>query len=318
MWAAASAAWSWASSARTAASRDSTSEIWLSSELISDESRPRLALRFCWRDCWAPSWELSWPRLAAPAWPAGRAPSATTPAHRMAARVRRATKGRRRVDIRTSFAGKTAAPTLPVTRSICCAVEMPSQRDAQILDRVRATPVGLRPHLRRRLARARRASPARSLHACEDPSIPWHRIVRADGSLAKGPRQRRLLEREGVPFNGERVDMRVARLPESLMWIQREITLDPRPRGFHLVTARGDARRCPSSGRSSVGSAPSPDPPHLGVADAQRERLARRAARLRDVVQPGGARARRRTGRTRSRDRTTCPPTSSPRCSARR
>jgi methylated-DNA-protein-cysteine methyltransferase related protein len=44
--------------------------------------------------------------------------------------------------------------------------------------------------------------------------VPWHRIVRADGSLAKGSRQRRLLEREGVPFKGQRVDMRVARLPE--------------------------------------------------------------------------------------------------------
>jgi methylated-DNA-protein-cysteine methyltransferase related protein len=51
------------------------------------------------------------------------------------------------------------------------------------------------------------------LHDCEDPSVPWHRIVRADGSLAKGQRQRRLLEAEGVPFNGERVDMRAARLP---------------------------------------------------------------------------------------------------------
>jgi alkylated DNA nucleotide flippase Atl1 len=51
------------------------------------------------------------------------------------------------------------------------------------------------------------------LHACEDPSVPWHRIVRADGSLAKGRRQRVLLEAEGVPFAGERVLMRVARLP---------------------------------------------------------------------------------------------------------
>ena len=49
------------------------------------------------------------------------------------------------------------------------------------------------------------------LFACEDPSVPWHRIVRADGSLAKGERQRRLLEAEGVPFHGERVEMRVAR-----------------------------------------------------------------------------------------------------------
>jgi alkylated DNA nucleotide flippase Atl1 len=51
------------------------------------------------------------------------------------------------------------------------------------------------------------------LHGCDDPTVPWHRIVRADGSLAKGTRQRRLLMREGVPFRGEKVDMRVARLP---------------------------------------------------------------------------------------------------------
>jgi methylated-DNA-protein-cysteine methyltransferase related protein len=46
--------------------------------------------------------------------------------------------------------------------------------------------------------------------ACHDPSVPWQRIVRADGSLAKGERQRRLLEAEGVPFRGRRVDMGVA------------------------------------------------------------------------------------------------------------
>jgi alkylated DNA nucleotide flippase Atl1 len=47
----------------------------------------------------------------------------------------------------------------------------------------------------------------------DDPGVPWWRIVRADGSLAKGARQRALLEAEGVPFRGEKVDMRVARLP---------------------------------------------------------------------------------------------------------
>jgi methylated-DNA-protein-cysteine methyltransferase related protein len=46
-----------------------------------------------------------------------------------------------------------------------------------------------------------------------DPDLPWWRIVRADGSLAKGARQRALLDAEGVPFRGERVDMRIARLP---------------------------------------------------------------------------------------------------------
>jgi methylated-DNA-protein-cysteine methyltransferase related protein len=48
------------------------------------------------------------------------------------------------------------------------------------------------------------------MSAHHDPDVPWHRIVRADGSLAKGDRQRRLLEAEGVPFRGKRVDMRVA------------------------------------------------------------------------------------------------------------
>jgi methylated-DNA-protein-cysteine methyltransferase related protein len=50
------------------------------------------------------------------------------------------------------------------------------------------------------------------LHGCDEPGLPWHRVVRADGSLAKGARQRALLEAEGVPFRGDRVDMPVARL----------------------------------------------------------------------------------------------------------
>jgi len=49
-----------------------------------------------------------------------------------------------------------------------------------------------------------------------DPGVPWHRVVRADGSLAKGSRQRALLEAEGVPFRGDRVDMGVARLPPDV------------------------------------------------------------------------------------------------------
>lgn len=50
------------------------------------------------------------------------------------------------------------------------------------------------------------------LFAVDDPDLPWWRVVRADGSLAKGARQRRLLVAEGVPFRGERVDMKVARM----------------------------------------------------------------------------------------------------------
>jgi alkylated DNA nucleotide flippase Atl1 len=52
------------------------------------------------------------------------------------------------------------------------------------------------------------------LSACHDPDVPWYRVVRADGTLARGAKQRRRLRREGVPFRGERVDLRVARLPD--------------------------------------------------------------------------------------------------------
>ena len=51
------------------------------------------------------------------------------------------------------------------------------------------------------------------LSCAEEPDLPWWRVVRADGSLPRGARQRARLEAEGVPFAGERVDMRVARLP---------------------------------------------------------------------------------------------------------
>ena len=51
------------------------------------------------------------------------------------------------------------------------------------------------------------------LHACDQPDVPWQRIVRADGSLAKGERQRELLVAEDVPLLGERVDMRAAWIP---------------------------------------------------------------------------------------------------------
>ena len=51
------------------------------------------------------------------------------------------------------------------------------------------------------------------LSACDDPTVPWQRVVRADGSLAKGERQRRLLDAEGVPFKGARVDLRKAWFP---------------------------------------------------------------------------------------------------------
>ncbi len=86
---------------------------------------------------------------------------------------------------------------------------------AAILDRVRATPAGFVRTYGDISPGAPRVAGA-VLSACGDPTVPWHRIVRADGTLAKGRRQRRLLEREGVPFRGERVVMRVARIPDVL------------------------------------------------------------------------------------------------------
>jgi methylated-DNA-protein-cysteine methyltransferase related protein len=55
------------------------------------------------------------------------------------------------------------------------------------------------------------------LATCELEDVPWHRVVRADGSLAKGRRQAALLRGEGVPIRGGRVDMRRARLPPGLI-----------------------------------------------------------------------------------------------------
>jgi methylated-DNA-protein-cysteine methyltransferase-like protein len=82
----------------------------------------------------------------------------------------------------------------------------------RVIERVRATPEGF-VRAYRDLDEAAPRYAGAVLAACDDPGLPWHRIVRADGSLAKGARQRRLLEAEGVPFRGDRVDMVLARLP---------------------------------------------------------------------------------------------------------
>ena len=82
----------------------------------------------------------------------------------------------------------------------------------RILDRVRAIPPGFV----RAYGDVSPGAPRQAgalLSECHDPTVPWYRVVRADGSLAKGARQRALLEAEGVPFRNDRVDMSVARLP---------------------------------------------------------------------------------------------------------
>jgi alkylated DNA nucleotide flippase Atl1 len=88
-----------------------------------------------------------------------------------------------------------------------------SPREARVLERIRAIPEGF-------VRSYGDVSPGAPRFAgtvlswCEDASVPWWRVVRSDGSLAKGARQRERLEAEGIPFAGERVDMRAARLPD--------------------------------------------------------------------------------------------------------
>jgi alkylated DNA nucleotide flippase Atl1 len=85
-------------------------------------------------------------------------------------------------------------------------------RTADVLERVRAVPEGfVRTYGDVSPGAPRFAGTV--LFNDDDPELPWWRIVRADGSLAKGARQRALLEAEGVPFRGEKVDMRAARIP---------------------------------------------------------------------------------------------------------
>lgn len=90
---------------------------------------------------------------------------------------------------------------------------MNQERAAEVLRRVRSVPDG-------RVTTYGDLAPgaprfAGAVLSATDEDVPWQRIVRADGSLPKGERQRRLLVAEGVPFRGERVDMREAWVPVS-------------------------------------------------------------------------------------------------------
>lgn len=87
----------------------------------------------------------------------------------------------------------------------------PAQR--QILERVARIPPGyVRTYADLWPAAPRLAG--RVLSHSSDNELPWHRVVRADGSLSQGERQRRRLRAEGVPFRGARVAMDRARLDE--------------------------------------------------------------------------------------------------------
>lgn len=89
-----------------------------------------------------------------------------------------------------------------------------TSRTADVLARIRSIPEG-------RVASYGDVSPGAPRFAGTvlaeslEPDIPWQRVVRADGTLAKGRRQAMLLREEGVPMrssNPPRVDMAAARI----------------------------------------------------------------------------------------------------------
>jgi methylated-DNA-protein-cysteine methyltransferase related protein len=87
-------------------------------------------------------------------------------------------------------------------------------REAEVLARVRAIPPGS-------VATYGDVSPGAPrfagtvLFGTTARDLPGWRVGRADGSLAKGARQKRRLREEGVPFRGERVEMKSARVEET-------------------------------------------------------------------------------------------------------
>jgi len=89
---------------------------------------------------------------------------------------------------------------------------VPTPAAGLILERVRRIPPGYVRTYGDVSPGAPRAAGAALHHAGED--VPWWRVVRSDGSLAKGARQAVRLREEGVPFRGARVDLRRARLDE--------------------------------------------------------------------------------------------------------
>jgi len=88
------------------------------------------------------------------------------------------------------------------------------QAQIDILRRVRAIPLGFVATYSDICPDAPRLA-GRVLSDSDDPEVPWQRVVRADGSLAKGERQRVLLEAEATPFRGHRVAMEEARIPSE-------------------------------------------------------------------------------------------------------
>jgi methylated-DNA-protein-cysteine methyltransferase-like protein len=97
----------------------------------------------------------------------------------------------------------------------------PGSRADRILARVRAIPEGFvqtygefDPEAPRLVGRMlARHHPTGEPSSYED--IPWHRVVRFNGRPPLGAAQLALLRKEGVPTNGDRVDLKRTRPPRT-------------------------------------------------------------------------------------------------------
>jgi methylated-DNA-protein-cysteine methyltransferase related protein len=99
-------------------------------------------------------------------------------------------------------------------------------RAEQIIERVRAIPEGfvrtygdIDPDAPRLVGRVLAKDWVGGDAGAED--IPWHRVVRADGRVPRGPEQLARLRQEGVAIRNDRVDLNRARLARTHL---------PRPR----------------------------------------------------------------------------------------
>ena len=93
------------------------------------------------------------------------------------------------------------------------------EREEAIIELIRSVPEGFVTTYGDLCPEAPRL-PGRIL-ATTTEKLPWHRIVRADGTFAKGDRQRRLLRKEGIPLVGKRVDMDKAHIPREALLANR-------------------------------------------------------------------------------------------------
>jgi methylated-DNA-protein-cysteine methyltransferase-like protein len=96
------------------------------------------------------------------------------------------------------------------------AADLKADREREVLERIRRIPEG---HVTTYgdLSPGAPRFAGQVLSDCHDPSVPWQRVVRSDGSLAKGDEQRRLLEAEGIRFRGSRVDMESFAIPRDAL-----------------------------------------------------------------------------------------------------